>query len=88
VQPCECLKKLTAAVLDEPLENPLPNLPVEKVVDLGPYFELLTEEQQKSARGDWFQIEALRGSVSKLSRVRLVERDGSLGKELAGLAGI
>jgi len=88
VQPCDCLKKLTAAALDGPLENPLPNLRVENVVDLGPHFELLTEEQQRSARGDWFEAEPLRGSVSKLARVRLVEREGSLGKELAGLAGI
>jgi len=32
-------------------ENPLLDLAVEKVVDLGPYFDLLNEEQQRRARG-------------------------------------
>jgi hypothetical protein len=55
---------------------------------MGPHFELLSEAQQKSARGDWFQINALQDGVERWSRVRLIERGGKLAEELQGLAGL
>jgi hypothetical protein len=88
VQPNECLVALQAATRENISQNPLLDLPVEKVVDLGPYFELLTEQQQRKARGDWFQAEVLRDFAAHLEDFRVVERDCPLGVELSCVAAI
>ena len=86
LQPSDCLRVLRDLALERSPENPLLDLPVEKVVDLGPYFDLLNEEQQRRARGDWYQAETLRDFASGLNQIRLVERDCPFGMELASLA--
>lgn len=88
VEAARCLDRLREAVIVGPVRNPLPDQPVEKAVDVGPHFELLSEAQQGCARGDWFQIEVLRGVVGRWSRVKSIERGGELGEELRGLAAV
>ena len=85
VEAADCLVRLREAVVMESVGNPLPDLAVETAVDLGPHFELLNEAQQRCARGDWFQIDVLRGVVSRWTRVRVIERGGELAGELQGL---
>ncbi len=84
--PMDCLNAFRDLAVEPAPENPLLDLPVERVIDLGPYFDLLNEEQQRRARGDWFQPETLRDFATKLESIRLVERDSALGFELASLA--
>ncbi len=86
LEPSDCLRVLQDLALERSPENPLLALQVEKVIDLGPYFALLNKEQQRRARGDWFQEEPLREFASRLEQCRLVERDSSFGVGLANLA--
>jgi hypothetical protein len=73
VQPADCLRVLRELASEPSPENPLLDLPVEKVSDLGPHFKLLNEEQQRQARGDWFQLAALRKYIGGLEGHRIVD---------------
>jgi ATP-dependent Lhr-like helicase len=88
VKPSDCLSVLRELASERSPENPLLDLPVEKVVDLGPHFKLLNEEQQRQARGDWFQVDVLRKFVGGLETHRIIDCDKGLGIELASLAEI
>jgi hypothetical protein len=88
LQPSDCLRVLRDLALTPSPENPLLDMPVEKVVDLGPYFDLLNEDQQRKARGDWFVPEALHKFTAKLERVRLVDQGCDAGLHLASLASV
>jgi hypothetical protein len=66
VQPADCPRVLPELASERSPENPLLNLPVEKVSDLVPHFKLLNEEQQRQAPGDWFQLDALRKYIGGL----------------------
>ena len=88
VQPADCLRVLRELASEPSPENPLLDLPVEKVVDLGPHFKLLNEEQQRQARGDWFQVDALRMYLGSLEKHRILDCDTGLGIDLASLAEI
>jgi Lhr-like helicase len=86
LQAQDCLGVFRDLAAEATPENPLLDLPVEKVVDLGPYFDLLNDEQKRRARGDWFQIETLRKFARDLEKFRLIERDCAIGFDLASLA--
>lgn len=86
LQAPDCLKVFRDLAAESTPENPLLDMPVEKFIDLGPYFDLLNVEQQRRARGDWFQVEVIREFAGTLERFRLVERDSSVGVEFACLA--
>lgn len=88
LQPQECLKFLRDLAAGPTPENPLLNFCVERIVDLGPHFDLLTEEQKRQARGDWFQVETLQHFARNLERLRIVESDSTLGLALVSLAAI
>jgi len=74
VQPADCLRVLRELASEPSPENPLLDLPVEKVSDLGPHFKLLNEEQQRQTRGDWFQLGALRKYIGGLEGHRIVDK--------------
>lgn len=84
----DCLEKLRLAVAGGFNENPLPDLPVERVADLGPYFDLLPDGEQRRARADWFQAQVLRDFIAGLERVRLVGTDDLLRADLTSLAAL
>jgi len=88
LQPADCLRVLQELAAEKLPENPLLDLPVEKVIDLGPYFKMLNEEQQRQARGDWFQLDALRSFINGLEKHRVVEHGTPLGIAVSSLAGI
>jgi ATP-dependent Lhr-like helicase len=86
--PADCLRVLQELASEHSLENPLLDLPVEKVIDMGPYFKLLDKEQQRQSRGDWFQLDALRSFITGLEKYRVVQHDTPLGVAFISLAGI
>lgn len=88
VEAARCLDRIKEAVTMGRVRNPLPDKAVEKVIDIGPHFELLSEAQQRSARGDWFQIEALREVVGRWSRTRVIKFGEPLAEGLRGLSAL
>lgn len=66
--------------------NPLGNVTVEKTVDVGPYFTLLTEVERKEARKDWLDLTYLKAWADGLTEVW--EPDGSLAADVSALASL
>ena len=79
------LSRLAEAVELLAAQNPLGDLSVERVVDVGPHFRLLSPDAQRAARCDWLDLAYIRQWTSQLERMREVEADSRLGCDLTEL---
>lgn len=87
-QPEEILPLLRKAASTISERNPLGNVPVEKIVSVGPYFWELDELQRRQAREDWLDSEYLLNWAKGLMSIRVVDAESDEGHDYVGLAGL
>jgi len=76
---------IASGLLRKTSDNPLLNATVERMVDVGPYFDLLDEDQKQQARGDWYDSAFLTAWVRRLRKVRIVTVNDPLSETLSCL---
>ncbi len=67
-------------------ENPLGQIAVETIADVGPYFAHLGESQRMKAREDWLDTVFLNQWAARLATARLIDEASPLGSDLIALA--
>jgi hypothetical protein len=73
-----------AVSLDQ--NNPLGAFAVERVVDVGPHFHLLSPDAQQQARRDWLDSQYIARWGERLAEVVVIPCDSPLGSDLIALA--
>jgi hypothetical protein len=68
------------------MQNPLAELGVESIVDVGPQFRRLSTDAQADARRDWLDIPYIQQWAAALEDVVAIEPDAALAADLAALA--
>lgn len=79
------LKVLSTAVDGVIQDNPLSQMKVERMADLGPYFSELSPSMQQLSRRDWLDADYLRKWCSTLRRVLVTAPESAIGRDLLAL---
>lgn len=69
-------------------QNPLFSVAVESIVDVGPYFRLLSADAQTAARRDWLDSQYITCWVETLEDVVTIEPQSALGTDLIALSAL
>ena len=67
-------------------QNPLTRVTVESIVDIGPYFRLLSTDAQAIARCDWLDIQHINKWIDDVEDVVTVDPNSDLGADVVALA--
>jgi len=82
------LTYLREAVEDALANNPLSGVKVENLVDVGPYFDMLSSAAKLRARMDWLDRQFLEDWINRIQELRVVDPECSLGQTLDSLSRI
>ena len=80
--PAEAMHLITNAARKLLETNPLAQIKVEQMADVGPYFLELSDQLKEIARGDWLDQAFLAQWVNSLSISRLIDSKSELGRDL------
>lgn len=81
----DVLDLLRQAVTDVTTNNPLAKINLERLIDIGPHFKLLSPTEQAKAREDWLDAEFLREWINQIDNVRVVNVSSPDGIDLLAL---
>jgi ATP-dependent helicase Lhr and Lhr-like helicase len=82
----DLLQKLQASVRRAVSTGIMAEVPVEKLVDIGPHFSLLSPEEQSRARADWLDKIFLQQWCDGLNKIEVISPEDSRYADLMSLA--
>jgi hypothetical protein len=77
------LQQAVSSILER---NPLGEISVDRMVDLGPHFCRLSPSLQRTAQEDWLDADFLREWRHRISEIRIVDLDSEMGQDLLELS--
>jgi Lhr-like helicase len=81
----DLLQMLKESVVGILAHNPLPDLGIERMVDLGPHWQYLSPDMQRYGKADWLDRDYLHDWSSNLNHLREVSPSSDLGVNLLDL---
>lgn len=81
----DLLDLLRKSVTDVTTKNPLARINLERLIDIGPHFKLLSPAEQAKAREDWLDSEFLRNWIEGMENVQSVDANTPTGMDLLAM---